>query len=300
MEMKKLVTFEDLGLVQWGVLNADETGVYSAISLEEAFFTPLPETLLEFIRQGNEGLLALGDALEQNERTNAVNAKPLDTVRIMAPIPNLERNVFCIGKNYTEHIAEFDKTALPKPPKYPLIFTKATTSVIGPDDAINLHTNVTNAVDYEGELAVIIGKAGSDIPISEAMDYVYGFTILNDVTARDLQANHVQWFHGKSLDTFCPMGPYLLLRDAAPDTFDVITKVNDEVRQDASTGEFIFTIPQLIKTISEGTTLLPGDVIATGTPSGVGVGFNPPRYLKSGDTVSITISSIGTLTNPVK
>lgn len=300
MEMKKLVTFEDLGLVQWGVLNADETGVYSAIALEEAFFTPLPETLLEFIRQGNEGLLALGDALEQNERTNAVTAKPLDTVRIMAPIPNLERNVFCIGKNYTEHIAEFDKTALPKPPKYPLIFTKATTSVIGPDDAINLHTNVTNAVDYEGELAVIIGKAGSDIPISEAMDYVYGFTILNDVTARDLQANHVQWFHGKSLDTFCPMGPYLLLRDAAPDTFDVITKVNDEVRQDASTGEFIFTIPQLIKTISEGTTLLPGDVIATGTPSGVGVGFNPPRYLKSGDTVSITISGIGTLTNPVK
>lgn len=300
MEMKKLVTFEDLGLVQWGVLNADETGIYSAIALEEAFFTPLPETLLEFIRQGNEGLLALGDALEQNERTNAVNAKPLNTVRIMAPIPNLERNVFCIGKNYTEHIAEFDKTALPKPPKYPLIFTKATTSVIGPDDAINLHTNVTNAVDYEGELAVIIGKAGSDIPISEAMDYVYGFTILNDVTARDLQANHVQWFHGKSLDTFCPMGPYLLLRDAAPDTFDVITKVNDEVRQDASTGEFIFTIPQLIKTISEGTTLLPGDVIATGTPSGVGVGFNPPRYLKSGDTVSITISGIGTLTNPVK
>lgn len=300
MEMKKLVTFEDLGLVQWGVLNADETGVYSAIALEEAFFTPLPETMLEFIRQGNEGLLALGDALGQNERTDAVKAKPLDTVRIMAPIPNLERNVFCIGKNYTEHIAEFDKTAMPKPPKYPLIFTKATTSVIGPDDAINLHTNVTNAVDYEGELAVIIGKAGSDIPVSEAMDYVYGFTILNDVTSRDLQANHIQWFHGKSLDTFCPMGPYVLLRDAAPDTFDVVTKVNDEVRQDASTGEFIFTIPQLIKTISEGTTLLPGDVIATGTPSGVGVGFNPPRYLKTGDTVSIEISGIGTLTNPVK
>lgn len=300
MEMKKLVTFEDLGLVQWGVLNADETGVYSTIALEEAFFTPLPETMLEFIRQGNEGLLALGDALEQNERTDAVKAKPLDTVRIMAPIPNLERNVFCIGKNYTEHIAEFDKTAMPKPPKYPLIFTKATTSVIGPDDAINLHTNVTNAVDYEGELAVIIGKAGSDIPVSEAMDYVYGFTILNDVTSRDLQANHIQWFHGKSLDTFCPMGPYVLLRDAAPDTFDVVTKVNDEVRQDASTGELIFTIPQLIKTISEGTTLLPGDVIATGTPSGVGVGFNPPRYLKTGDTVSIEISGIGTLTNPVK
>lgn len=300
MNIKKLVTFEDLGLIQWGVLNEDETGVYGAISLEEAFFTPLPETLGEFIRQGNEGLLALGDALEQNERTNAVKAKPLDTVRIMAPLPHVERNIFCIGKNYTDHIAEFDKTAMPEAPKYPLIFTKATTAVIGPDDAIDRHETVTNAVDYEGELAVIIGKAGSDIPISEAMDYVYGFTILNDVTARDLQARHVQWFHGKSLDTFCPMGPYLLLRDAAPDTFDIVTKVNDEVRQDASTGEFIFTIPQLIKTISEGTTLLPGDIIATGTPSGVGVGFNPPKYLQKGDTVSITISGIGTLTNKVK
>lgn len=300
MNIKKLVTFEDLGLIQWGVLNEDETGVYGAIALEEAFFTPLPETLIEFIRQGNEGLLALGDALEQNERTNAVKAKPLDTVRIIAPLPHPERNIFCIGKNYADHIAEFEKTALPKPPAYPVIFTKATTSVIGPEDTIQRHENVTTAVDYEGELAIIIGKSGSDIQISEAMDYVYGFTILNDVTARDLQARHGQWFHGKSLDTFCPMGPYVLLRDAAPDTFDIVTKVNDEVRQDASTGEFIFTIPQLIQTISQGTTLLPGDIIATGTPSGVGVGFNPPKYLQKGDTVSISISGIGTLTNPVK
>ena len=260
----------------------------------------MPETLLEFIRQGNDGLLALADALEQNEKTQAVKAKPLGTVRVMAPIPHMERNVFCIGKNYAEHIAEFDKTAMPDVPKYPLIFTKATTSVIGPDDLIDPHKNVTNAVDYEGELAVIIGKEGSDIPVSEAMDHVYGFTILNDVTARDLQTNHVQWFHGKSLDTFCPMGPYVLLRDAAPDTFDVVTKVNGEVRQDASTGEFIFTIPQLIQTISQGTTLLPGDVIATGTPSGVGVGFNPPKYIHSGDVVEISISGIGTLKNTVK
>lgn len=298
--IKKLLTYEDMGLVQWGVLNEEETGVYGAIALEEAFFTPFPETLLEFVRQGNDGLLALADALEQNEKTQAVKAKPLDTIRIMAPIPNVERNIFCIGKNYAEHIAEFDKTALPDLPKYPLIFTKATTSVIGPDDAIDPHKNVTNAIDYEGELALIIGKEGADIPASEAMDHVYGFTILNDVTARDLQANHIQWFHGKSLDTFCPMGPYILLRDAAPDTFDVVTKVNGEVRQDGSTSEFIFTIPQLIQTISQGTTLLPGDIIATGTPSGVGVGFNPPKYISSGDVVEITISSIGTLRNTVK
>ena len=218
----------------------------------------------------------------------------------MAPIPHVERNIFCIGKNYADHIAEFDKTAVPELPKYPMIFTKATTSVIGPDDLIDPHKNVTSALDYEGELAVIIGKEGSDIPVGEAMDYVYGFTILNDVTARDLQANHGQWFHGKSLDTFCPMGPFLLLRDAAPDTFTVVTKVNGEVRQDATTGEFIFTIPQLIQTLSQGTTLLPGDIIATGTPSGVGVGFNPPKFIHSGDVVEISISDIGTLTNKVK
>ena len=298
--IKKLVTFEDLGFVQWGVLDESEKAVYGAIPLEEAFFTPLPETLLEFIRQGNDGILALADALEQNEKTGAVKAKPLDTVRLMAPIPHMERNVFCIGKNYADHIAEFDKTALPDKPKYPVIFTKATSAVIGPDDPIEPHKNVTEQVDYEGELAVVIGKEGSDIPISEAMNHVYGFTILNDVTARDLQANHGQWFHGKSLDTFCPTGPYLLLRDAAPETFDIITKVNGEVRQDGSTGEFIFTIPELIHTISQGTTLFPGDVIATGTPSGVGVGFNPPRFLHSGDTVEITIPAIGTLKNKVK
>jgi 2-keto-4-pentenoate hydratase/2-oxohepta-3-ene-1,7-dioic acid hydratase in catechol pathway len=300
MSIKKLATFEDMGFIQWGVLNEDETGIYSATSLEEAFFTPLPETLLEFIQQGNNGLLSLVDALEQNEKTQAVKAKKLDTIRIMAPIPKIDRNVFCIGKNYSDHIAEFDKTDAPDLPKFPIIFTKATTSIIGPDDLIDPHKNVTKELDYEGELAVIISKTGSDIPISEAMDYVYGFTILNDVTARDLQRNHDQWFHGKSLDTFCPMGPYILLRDAAPDTFDVLTKVNNEVRQDASTGEFIFTIPQLINTISAGTTLQPGDIIATGTPSGVGVGFNPPKYMKSGDTVEITIPAIGTLKNKVK
>lgn len=300
MFIKKLITYDYLGLQQWGVLSEDENGVYGAIELEDAFFTPFPETLTEFVRQGNDGLLALSDALEQNDRTQAVKARPLNTVRIMAPLLHLEKNVFCIGKNYAEHIAEFDRIKNPDLPKYPLIFTKAPTSVIGTEDLIDPHKNVTSELDYEGELGVIIGKEGSDIPISEAMDHVYGFTIINDVTARDLQRNHVQWFHGKSLDTFCPMGPCILLRDAAPDTFDVMTTVNGEVRQDGSTGEFIFTIPELIQFISQGTTLQPGDVIATGTPSGVGVGFNPPKFLHSGDTVKITISGIGTLENKVK
>lgn len=298
--IKKLLTFEDMGLVQWGVLNEEENGVFSANALEEAFFTPLPETLREFIAQGNDGILALADALEQNEKTQAVTAKPLDTIRIMAPIPQPERNIFCVGENYAAHVKEFEQNANKKLPEFPVIFTKATTSVIGPDDKIDPHEKITNCLDYEAELGVVIGKRGSDIPISEAMDYVYGFTIINDVTARDLQHEHRQWFHGKGLDTFCPMGPYILMRDAAPDNFDVMSKVNGQVRQDGNTEEFIFPIPQLIATISAGMTMQPGDIIATGTPAGVGMGFKPPKFMHSGDTVEIIIPAIGTLKNTVK
>lgn len=299
MRIKKLLTFEADGYRRWGVLSADEQGVYSADALEEAFFTPLTETLSEFIRQGNDSLSALAYALEQNEKTQAVSPMPLNRIRIVSPLPENERNIFCIGKNYPDHIAEFERTAKADIPAHPVIFTKAA-AVIGTEDTIQAHAALTKELDYEGELAVIIGKTGADIPLAEAMDYVYGFTILNDVTARDLQRRHSQWFHGKSLDTFCPMGPYILLRDAAPDHFTIRTEVNGEIRQDASTSECIFSIPQLLHILSQGTTVHAGDVLATGTPAGVGIGFQPPKFLKAGDTVRITISSIGTLTNTVR
>lgn len=300
MRIKKLLTFETDGYRRWGVLSEDEQGVYSADALEEAFFTPLTETLSEFIRQGNDSLSALAYALEQNEKTQAVSPIPLHRIRIVSPLPENERNIFCIGKNYPDHIAEFERTAKADIPAHPVIFTKAATAVIGTEDTIQAHASLTKELDYEGELAVIIGKTGADIPLAEAMDYVYGFTILNDVTARDLQRRHSQWFHGKSLDTFCPMGPYILLRDAAPDHFTIRTEVNGEIRQDASTSECIFSIPQLLHILSQGTTVHAGDVLATGTPAGVGIGFQPPKFLKAGDTVRITISSIGTLTNTVR
>lgn len=299
MRIKKLLTFEADGYRRWGVLSADEQGVYSADALEEAFFTPLTETLSEFIRQGNDSLSALAYALEQNEKTQAVSPIPLNRIHIVSPLPENERNIFCIGKNYPDHIAEFERTAKADIPAHPVIFTKAA-AVIGTEDTIQAHASLTKELDYEGELAVIIGKTGADIPLAEAMDYVYGFTILNDVTARDLQRRHSQWFHGKSLDTFCPMGPYILLRDAAPDHFTIRTEVNGEIRQDASTSECIFSIPQLLHILSQGTTVHAGDVLATGTPAGVGIGFQPPKFLKAGDTVRITISSIGTLTNTVR
>ena len=161
------------------------------------------------------------------------------------------------------------------------------------------HPELTDKLDYEGELGVIIGKRGTNIAEEDAMKYVYGYTIINDVTARDLQKKHLQWFRGKSLDTFCPMGPTVMVGDW-PLPFTIYTKVNGSLRQEGTTTDLIFSIPKLIATLSDGMTLLPGDVIATGTPQGVGMGFNPPKFLKKGDVVEINIDHIGTLRNPVK
>ena len=186
-----------------------------------------------------------------------------------------------------------------KNPAVPIFFTKATTSVIGPEEEIDSHPAATKEVDYEGELGVIIGKRCTNVAAEDAMKYVYGYTIINDVTARDLQKKHVQWFKGKSLDTFCPMGPTVMVGDW-PVPFTIYTKVNGHLRQEGSTNDLIFSIPRLIEVLSDGMTLLPGDVIATGTPQGVGMGQNPPQFLKKGDVVEITIDPIGTLKNTVK
>lgn len=209
------------------------------------------------------------------------------------------RNILCVGKNYQEHVREFDQNKNAANPAAPIFFTKATTSVIGPDEEIDSHPDVTSQVDYEGELGVIIGKRGTDIAPEDAMKYVYGYTIINDVTARDLQKTHAQWFRGKSLDTFCPMGPTILV-GGWPAPFTIYTRVNGHLRQEGNTSDLIFSIPKLISTLSAGMTLLPGDVIATGTPKGVGMGLNPPEFLKKGDVVEITIDPIGTLRNTVK
>ncbi len=225
-------------------------------------------------------------------------------VRLLAPLAPLRRNVFCVGKNYAEHVAEIERSGFVSsnqgPPPKPAIFTKATTAVIGPGDPIPAHADLTRALDYEGELAVVIGVGGSRIPAESALDHVFGFTILNDVTARDLQRDHQQWFIGKSLDGFCPMGPSITTRDEVDGSrLDVRCWVNGELRQDSNTSQLITGIPALIATISEGITLLPGDVIATGTPQGVGAGFDPPRFLGPGDEVAIEISGLGRLLNRV-
>ena len=229
---------------------------------------------------------------------------PLAVVTLEAPLPRPRRNLWCVGRNYRAHASELKGTIFTgdeRVDQWPIVFTKVPECVIGDRAPIRLPGNaVSEQIDYEAELAVVIGRGGRNIAASRAMDHVWGYTIVNDVTARDIQKRHVQWDMGKSFDTFCPMGPWLV--DATEvDGRDTRVRcwVNDELRQDARTTELIFGIPALIETISRGITLYPGDVIATGTPAGVGMGMQPPAWLKDGDSVRIQIDGIGTLSNPV-
>jgi 2-keto-4-pentenoate hydratase/2-oxohepta-3-ene-1,7-dioic acid hydratase in catechol pathway len=227
-------------------------------------------------------------------------------VRLTAPIVRPRRNVFCIGRNYVEHAAEFAKSGYDatsgasSQPEAAVFFTKPPSTVIGHGDLIEPHRDVTTELDYEAELAVIIGRGGRGIQRGEALSHVWGYTIVNDVTARDLQKRHKQWFLGKGLDTFCPMGPWAVTADEVGEApLDLRCTVNGEERQRARTSDLIFDVPSIIEALSAGITLEPGDVIATGTPKGVGIGFEPPRFLRPGDVVEITISKIGTLRNEV-
>lgn len=226
---------------------------------------------------------------------------------LLAPIPRPRRNIFCVGKNYREHAREFadsgfDSSASSSAvPEAPIIFSKVPESVIGSHQPIRYDPAISQAIDYEGELAVIIGQGGRHISREQAMDHVWGYTIVNDVTARDVQGRLKQWLIGKSFDTFCPMGPYAVTADEI-DLADTTlrTWVNGELRQQANTRDLIFDVATVIETISAGVSLYPGDVLATGTPVGVGIGFDPPRFLKNGDVVAVEISGIGRLENSVQ
>lgn len=221
---------------------------------------------------------------------------PLSRVKMLAPIPRPRKNIFCVGRNYAEHARETGAA----PPEVPVYFTKPPTTVIGPLAPILYH-RATQQLDYEVELAVVIGKRGRDIPAAKALDYVFGYTIMNDVTARDLQRRHGQWFKGKALDTFAPLGPWIVHRAALPDPqqLRLSMRVNGEIRQNSHTSKMLFPVAQLIATLSEGLTLEPGDILATGTPEGIGMGFTPPRFLHVGDTVEAEVEGIGTLRNIV-
>lgn len=236
------------------------------------------------------------------------NWKELGGIRLLAPIPTPRRNIFCVGKNYHEHAKEFSQSGFDtsaaageQAPAYPVVFTKAPSTVVADQEPVLAFAHITGQLDYEAELAIVIGKGGRGIKKVDALKHVWGYTIVNDVTARDLQQKHRQWFLGKSMDTFCPMGPYIVSADEVDcSNLNVKCWVNGELRQDANTRDLIFDIPTIIETISAGMTLQPGDIIATGTPAGVGIGFNPPKFLRSGDVMKIEIDRLGVLTNRVQ
>ena len=291
-----LVTFQDSSGVRIGALLRPSGEVVDFGASD----SPLPRDMNSLIADGSEMLERARRTIERGKRL------PLASVRLLAPIPRPIKNIFCVGKNYHEHAHEFhvsgfDASAKEAIPEAPIVFTKAPTSVIGSLEPIPSQLDYTQSTDYEGELVVVIGKSGRAIAKQNAYDYVFGYTIANDVTARTLQHKHRQWFIGKSLDGFCPMGPSIVTADEIPNVtrLQLVTRVNGEIRQNASVADLIFDIPTLIETLSRTMTLEPGDLIATGTCAGVGIGFNPPKFLKRGDRVAVTIEPIGTLENPV-
>ena len=285
----KLVAFDWQGASHLGELDADGTTIHR--------FDLPPGTA------SDAGVTALIGA----ETPPVAGTVALADVTLRAPVPRPHRNVFCVGKNYHEHAHEFARSGFDSSaakgavPTAPIVFSKVPECVVAPGGAVAIDAAVSSAIDYEAELAVIIGKDGRNIRPEEALSHVWGYTIVNDVTARDLQGKHSQWLIGKSQDTFCPMGPCAVTADEI-DLSDTPVRcwVNGELRQDSNTSLLIFDVPTIIAAISNGVTLRAGDVIATGTPAGVGIGFDPPKYLVPGDRVKIEIGGIGVLEHPVE
>jgi 2-keto-4-pentenoate hydratase/2-oxohepta-3-ene-1,7-dioic acid hydratase in catechol pathway len=285
----RIATFDSANGLQVGLVSEDLSRLTPlALSQEDAAFGAL--RLVERLASGGALPPAVGEPL------------PLGSVRLVAPLPRPRRNLFCVGRNYHAHAKELSgsvfKTSPAKTDAWPIVFTKVPECVVGPRADVRLPGEASTQIDYEAELAVVIGAGGRNIARAGAMRHVFGYTIVNDVTARDVQMRHQQWDLGKSFDTFCPMGPWIVTADELDGSATrVRCWVNGEPRQDASTTGLIFDIPTLIETCSRGITLYPGDVIATGTPAGVGMGFDPPRWLKAGDVVRIAIDGIGEIEN---
>jgi 2-keto-4-pentenoate hydratase/2-oxohepta-3-ene-1,7-dioic acid hydratase in catechol pathway len=265
----------------------------------------VPHTLPDLIREGRDSwtrlAARLADALAGGP---PADARPqADLVRWHAPIRHPAKNVICLGLNYSSHAKESAQARgrEVKIPDHPVFFTKAPTSINGPYDAIEWDPSVTQQVDYEAELGVVIGVGGKNIPRAKALEHVFGYTVINDVSARELQQRHLQWFKGKSLDGFCPMGPVVVTADefGNPQTKTIGLRVNGVQKQHSTTANMIFAVDVIIESLSQGMTLEPGDVIATGTPEGVGLGRTPPEFLRDGDLVETEIEGIGTLRNRI-
>ena len=282
----KLVTYEWNGRISIGIVKQNKVIDISSYA---------PDML---------GLIERGfDELDVQALESSGAMPPIEDVHLLAPIPNPRRNIMCLGLNYTEHARESYKARGQEAviPKFPVVFNKATTSVNGPYDDIPYDTAVSTEIDWEAELAIVIGRNGKNIPQEEALQYVFGYTVLNDLTARDLQRQGKQFFKGKSLDGHCPMGPWIETADSFtyPGSRQITSRVNGVTKQDGNIANMIFDIPMTISYLSRGMTLLAGDIIATGTPSGVGFARTPPEFLKPGDVVECEIEGLGIIRNHI-
>ncbi|NLK64284.1 MAG: fumarylacetoacetate hydrolase family protein [Tissierellia bacterium] len=279
-----------------GFLNEEKTGIIPAW----------------IVFQGAEDLDMLGiiekfDTIELKEIKDIIDTYKetikLNEVKVLSPIPYPKRNVICLGKNYLDHVKEVKslKNVNSDIPQKPIYFSKIASPAIGHEDVVNSHSHLVRQLDYEVELALIIGRKCKNVSVEEAENCIFGYTIANDISARDIQTSHGQWHKGKSFDTFCPLGPYLVHKSniSFPPKLKIQSYVNNELRQKGNTGDLIFDIPAIISDLTTGITLYPGDIILTGTPAGVGAGFNPPKYLKPGDKVDCLIEGIGTLSNTI-
>ncbi|MGY0374963.1 fumarylacetoacetate hydrolase family protein [Clostridium sp. JNZ J1-5] len=291
----KFITFNYKGNEEIGVMTKDDKKI---IIIKDVFGESGTNNMMEFIEN-------FFDKYEERliNIDNEEKCIDIGDVTLEAPIPEPRRGVICLGKNYKEHVKEVPSTMDLKNglPENPIYFCKLVDKSLGNEEKISLHEEITKQLDYEVELAVIMGKRGKDIPYDKVEEYIFGYTILNDISIRDIQTKHVQWFKGKSFDGTCPIGPWIVdKRDIKfPIELDIECYVNGELRQKSNTKELIFDIPYIISEFSKGTTLKPGDIISTGTPAGVGMGFKPPKFLKAGDEIKCYIEKIGTLTNIV-
>ena len=283
----KLVTYQLNNQMKLGAWREDEIVDLSAVAPD----------MLTLIEMGADGL-----AQAQTHLSAATTTAPIADVKLHAPIPDPRRNIICLGLNYAAHAQESNRVKgfASDLPQFPVIFNKATTSMNGPYDSIPYDADVSTKIDWEVELAVVIGRSGKNISTDEAMSYVFGYTIMNDISARDLQSNHKQFFKGKSLDGSAPMGPCLVTADSLdPHNLHITSRVNGVTKQDSNTNNMIFDIPTTIYHLARGMTLLAGDIIATGTPEGVGFARTPPEFLKPGDMVECEVEGIGTIRNQI-
>lgn len=296
--------------VNYNYGNQNKVGILHStnqvVSLEDIFqflkLHPVPNDINELIDVFDNSIF---DRIKTSLAKNTLTSIPVEDIQLVTPIPFPKRNIICLGKNYAEHAEEvklFNGTGINAVPSDPIYFTKSAYPCIGTGETILRHENATQKIDYEVELAIIIGKKGININKSEAESYIFGYTIANDISSRDLQKKHNNWFKGKSLDTHCAIGPWIVHKSniSFPVELNIQCWVNDELRQDSNIKHLIFDIPHIISDLSNGMTLIPGDIILTGTPAGVGLGFQPPKYLNPGDVIKCKIEKIGTLINQIE